>query len=317
MKNKYKIVMIGLGSIGTRHLNNITSLFKQRSISYTVDLVRHDSTKPLDENIKPLIHDIYYSIDSLPNDYDVAFITNPTDKHFETVMAIRDKTVHMFIEKPIFDHLKHPLHALSFNKQGIYYVACPLRYTNVIQYLKNTVDLTCVFSARIISSSYLPDWRPGTDYRQSYSANAKQGGGVSIDLIHEWDYIIYLFGLPMEVMNFRGHFSDLEIDSDDLSIYIARYEKLLVEVHLDYFGRKPVREIQLFTESEHIVGDLIKSEIRYEKSGKVISFHELRNDYQMKEIETFFDMIEGKISNHNSLQTALSTLSIAKDGVIL
>ncbi len=317
MKKNYKIVMIGLGSIGMRHLNNMATLFKYRDISYTIDLVRHDSTKPLDEKIKPLIHDIYYSIDSMPNDYDIAFITNPTDKHFETVSAILDKTVHMFIEKPIFDHLRHPLHALSFNKHGVYYVACPLRYTNVIQYLKETVDPSSVFSARIISSSYLPDWRPDTDYRQSYSASANQGGGVSIDLIHEWDYILYLFGRPKEVLNFRGRFSNLEIDSDDLSIYIARYEKMLVEVHLDYFGRKPVREIQLFTESEQIVGDLIKSEIRYEKSGEVISFHELRNDYQMKEIEAFFDMIEGKLLNHNSVQTALSTLSIAKDGIIL
>lgn len=317
MVKNYKVVLIGLGSIGTRHLNNIVTFFEQRKITYTIDLVRHDSKNQMDEKIKSLIHNVYYSIDALSDDYDVAFITNPTDKHFETVMAIRGKSKHMFIEKPVFEHAEHPINDSTFMNDGIYYVACPLRYTDVIQYLKNNVDPSTVFSARIISSSFLPDWRPGTDYRQSYSAKTDRGGGVSIDLIHEWDYILYLFGSPSEVLNFRGTFSNLEIDSDDLSIYIAKYEKMLVEVHLDYFGRKSVREIQLFTESEQIIGDLIKSEIRYEKSGKVISFNESRNDFQMKEIEAFFAMIEGNLKNHNDIKTALSTLKIAKDGIVL
>ena len=48
-----------------------------------------------------------------------------------------------------------------------------------------------------------------------------------------WD----LFGMPLETFHFKGTYSDLEIDSDDLSVYIARYENMLAEVHLDYFGR--------------------------------------------------------------------------------
>ena len=62
------------------------------------------------------------------------------------------------------------------------------------QYVKNNVDLSKVYSARAISSSYLPDWRPGQDYRTTYSAHKDMGGGVSIDLIHEWDYLSWLFG---------------------------------------------------------------------------------------------------------------------------
>ena len=66
-----------------------------------------------------------------------------------------------------------------------YYVACPLRYNAVIQYIKDNIDLQDVISVRSISSSYLPDWRPGVDYRKTYSAKKELGGGVSIDLIHE------------------------------------------------------------------------------------------------------------------------------------
>ena len=69
---------------------------------------------------------------------------------------------------------------------------------------------------------------------------------MTIDLIHEWDYLVDLFGVPETICNIRGKYSDLEIDSDDLSIYIAQYPTLLAEVHLDYFGRTYRRSIELF-----------------------------------------------------------------------
>ena len=59
-----------------------------------------------------------------------------------------------------------------------------------------------------------------------------------------------LFGVPQQLYNFKGTYSDLEIDSDDLSVYIAKYPTLLAEVHLDYFGRGYRRSIELFCRDE-------------------------------------------------------------------
>lgn len=314
MKKNYKIAIIGLGSIGTRHLHNIVRVLGERETSFTIDLIRSGKGKELDNETKRLINEVFYSYDEVPDDYDVIFVTNPTNLHFETIKKYVTKTKHMFIEKPIFDRTDVLIEELFLKNDSIYYVACPLRYTSVIQYLKNHVDLDRVFCARVICSSYLPDWRPGSDYRTIYSAHKNQGGGVSIDLIHEWDYLHYLFGEPKQIYNIKGKFSNLEIDSDDLSIYIARYENMATEVHLDYFGRKPIREIQLFTDEETIVGDFINNEIRYLKSGKRMVFNESRDDYQCKEIKYFFDIIEGKEINHNNMEFALKTLKIAKIG---
>lgn len=102
----------------------------------------------------------------------------------------------------------------------------------------------------------------------------KLGGGVSIDLIHEWDYFCYLFWKPEEVCSFKSKYSDLEINSDDLAVSMARYPDKIAEIHLDYFGRNPMREIQLFTAGDIIVGDLIDQEVRFMKSQKNISFNE-------------------------------------------
>lgn len=314
MKSNYKIGMIGLGSIGMRHLHNIISVLKERDITYTIDLIRSGKGKELEKEVKQVINEIYYSCDEVPDDYDVIFITNPTHLHFETIKKYNSKTNNMFIEKPILDRIDVDMKELNLSEDGIYYVACPLRYTNVIQYLKHKCDLNKVYSARVICSSYLPNWRPNVDYRATYSAHKEQGGGVSIDLIHEWDYICYLFGQPEKVINIRGKFSNLEIDSDDLSLYIGKYKNMLTEVHLDYFGRKTIREIQLFTDEDTIIGDMVNSEIRYLESGRTISFKEKRNDYQLKEITYFFDILEGKEANHNDLFTAFKTLEIAKEG---
>ena len=105
-----------------------------------------------------------------------------------------DKTKHMFIEKPIFDSKEYRLEALNFNKSGVYYVAGPLRFSSVIQKLRDIIPHEKIYCVRVICSSYLPDWRPNVDYRLVYSASKEKGGGVAIDLIHEWDYITYLFG---------------------------------------------------------------------------------------------------------------------------
>lgn len=314
MQKRYKIAMVGLGSIGKRHIINIDKVLRSREIEYSIDLIRRKSSSSLDESLNEIISNVYIEHEYIPNDYDVIFITNPTHLHYDTIKEFCNKTKNMFIEKPVFDKTSMKISDLSLDTRGIYYVACPLRYTEVIQYVKNNVDLESVYSARVICSSYLPDWRLGLDYRETYSAHLDQGGGVSIDLIHEWDYMMYLFGKPKQVLNYRGKFSRLEIDSDDLSVYIAEYENMLAEVHLDYFGRKPIRELQLFSADETIVADIVTSEIRFLNENKVIRFNENRNAYQLKEVANFFDILEGKTNNENDIYTALATLKIAKEG---
>ena len=316
MQKRYKIAMVGLGSIGKRHLINIDKVLRSRKIKYSIDLIRRKNSISLDKALNEIISNVYIEYENIPNDYDVIFITNPTYLHYDTIRKFSGMTKNMFIEKPVFDNVAMNISELSLDKNGIYYVACPLRYTEVIQYVKNNINLESVYSVRVICSSYLPDWRPELDYQKTYSAHLDQGGGVSIDLIHEWDYMMYLFGKPKQVLNYRGKFSQLEIDSDDLSVYIAKYENMLAEVHLDYFGRKPIRELQLFAADETIVADIINSEIRFIKNNKVIQFNEDRNSYQVKEIECFFDLLEGKTNNENDIYKALATLKIAKKGEI-
>ena len=236
-----KVCFIGLGSIASRHMKNLKDIFGEE---IKIDVFRSGNGKPLDVALQSMIGQVYYDYANLPTDYDVMFITNPTRLHYETLLTVQNHAKHFFIEKPVFETGYEEIERLELKSDSVYYVACPLRYTNVIQYLKKNIDFSKVYSMRCISSSYLPDWRPGTDYRNTYSARKELGGGVSIDLIHEWDYISFLLGQPQKVQCFIGKKSNLEINSDDVAVYIAEYPDKFVELQLDYFGRASSRRIE-------------------------------------------------------------------------
>jgi len=158
----------------------------------------------------------------------------------------------------------------------------------------------------------LPDWRPNVDYRKIYSAIKELGGGVSIDLIHELDYLTYLFGMPDEIIRCIGKYSNLEISSDDLAIYICKYRDKLIEVHLDYFGRIQKREVELYCGDKVIVGDILKNKLII--GDKEFCFEENPNDKYIREMEYFIGCIENGVKTENEIQNAQSVLKLSREG---
>ncbi len=309
---KIKVCFIGVGSIAKRHIINLKQICQEQKIDVIIDACRNGASHELDPEIKDIIHSVYYGIENVPDDYNIAFVTNPTRCHFDTLVKMKDKAENFFIEKPVFDRDDLEFEKMGLDNNGVYYVACPLRYKNVVQYLKENIDFSKIYSIRSISSSYLPDWRPGTDYRTTYSAHKELGGGVAIDLVHEWDYITYLIGMPDKVYHLMGKLSGLEIDSEDLAVYIAEYKDKYVELHLDYFGRNTIRKIELYGQDDTIVCDLISNEIFFLQGGKKVNFQEERNDYQKRELQAFLKMIDGKEANGNDIKNACRILKLAK-----
>ena len=166
-----KICFAGLGSIGMRHLKNLADILKDRKIPFSVDSLR-STDRELSSEIKGYLDREYQSADDLPNDYDIILITNPTARHYETAMLLKDKAKNLFIEKPVFDRTDYDTSVFE-NAKGIIYVACPLRYTEVIRYMKDILKVEEIYAVRAICSSYLPEWRPETDYRDTYSSQKK------------------------------------------------------------------------------------------------------------------------------------------------
>lgn len=308
-----KICFIGLGSMGSRHLYNMNRLLQERGISCSFDAVR-SSERAISPSLQNLIGCTWSNTDDMPDDYDIVFVTNPTHLHYQTIKAVLNKTRHIFIEKPVFDKPGLDWENLPWRLDGVYYVACPLRYHRVTEWVKDFVEHNPVYAVRALCSSYLPEWRPDTDYRTCYSANAEMGGGVRIDLIHEWDYLSYLFGPPIQVSAMWGQYSNLEITSEDIALYIARYTDKLVSLQLDYFGRANRREVELLSGNEVVVGDYVKQEIRFLRSGKHISLAQTRDEMHLAELGSFLNMLVGSQMNHNPVEVAAKTLTLALGG---
>ena len=133
---------------------------------------------------------------------------------------------------------------------------------------------------------------------------------VTIDLIHEWDYLVELFGKPLEMHHFKGTYSDLEIDSDDLSVYIARYPTMLAEVHLDYFGRQYRRSIELFCKEGTVVADFGAGTLTL-ADGTVEHWDEPVNQRYLREMAYFLDYAQnGTGESVNTPATALDVLKL-------
>lgn len=309
--NELKVLFVGVGSIAKRHIRNLHAIGEKIGLAISIDAFRRrSSTAPIDG-----IKNEFTKISDVPCDYDIVFITNPTDQHLETLKLFHNKGKNFFIEKPVVSLSQlEEAKAFKLRSDCIYHVACPLRYNAVIQYIKAHVPVDEVISIRCISSSYLPDWRPDQDYRKTYSAHKDMGGGVSIDLIHEWDYLTYLFGWPEKVYSLIGKKSSLEIDSDDYAVYIAEYADKILELHLDYFGQRTIREIELFTKEDTILGDIVSNKITFLKSGKELDFKEERDDYQKRELLNYIDLIFGDKGRleENGVTHGLRLLSLSQ-----
>lgn len=306
-------LFIGLGSIGTRHLKNLHAICEKQGLTLCAHALRSDLNRPLRPGVAELLAAQFTTLEdpaALPR-YDMAFITNPTSLHAAALELVRGRAGALFIEKPIFSAEETGRNLSDLLPAGQKaYVAAPMRWCGAMLALKKHLPDLHPYCARVICSSYLPDWRPGVDYRTVYSAHKAMGGGVTIDLIHEWDYLVELFGKPERLYNLRGQYSELEIDSDDVSLYIAQYPHLLAEVHLDYFGRGYRRSIELFCPTGAAVADFGAGTLTL-PDGTVEDCREDVNERYIREMEYFLHYaLTGEGESLNTPATALDVLKL-------
>ena len=307
------VLFTAVGSIGTRHVGNLSKVCKQIGIDLNIDVCRY-TDRVLDNDLKKYIRNEIRNDDELVSKYDVVFITDETKTHYLNIMKYKNMCKHMFIEKPIFEDAVYNIDDIKpSNDSSVYYVACPVRFTDYFKELKKIVDHTDVYSARIIFSSYMPNWQKGRDYRKSFRCFTDRGGGVDIDSLHDIDYMTALFGQPIEVKRVAGHYSNLEMDACDLAVYIYEYQDKVIEVHLDYFGRNPNRRVELFTKDDVYIVDFNKKTVEKQLEGVTTSFAP-DDDFYFREMDYFINLInsEGKMENINTIENAYKSLKLSK-----
>ena len=251
-----KVLIIGLGSIALKHIEAIKKI-NHGAIIYALrsSIIANDN--------KDVIS--LYNLTDVPNDIDFILISNPTSLHAESILNVIDLKKPLFIEKPVFDSIinnENIVHLIS-QKNIKTYVGCNLRFHPALSFLKNYLNTKRpkINEVTIYCGSFLPNWRPLQDYTKSYSANKKLGGGVHLDLIHELDYAIWIFGKPLIYKSFKRKVSNLLIDTFDYTNYNLTYPDFNISITLNYYRLQPKRQIEIVLENEVLTCDLLNSTI--------------------------------------------------------
>jgi CMP-N,N'-diacetyllegionaminic acid synthase len=249
------ILLVGWGSIGKRHHEVLASL----PGAPRIDVVTSQPDCP--HRVASRMEDLG-DLDS----YDYFVIATETHRHYGQLAYLleRARGKAFLVEKPLFHEVSPPL-ALGANRV---YCGYNLRFHPILLELRKRLEGRRILSANIQAGQYLPQWRPGRDYRTGYGADPKKGGGVLRDLSHEIDYAQWLFGAFAEVRAVNRKISDLEIESEDYSSMIAKTRAgVWCTVTLDYLAQLPHRTIFINTDRESFSADLIRGRLEVSAEG--------------------------------------------------
>ncbi len=298
------ILIVGLESIGKRHLRNLVEL-GYRNISI---VTRHGIPVESFEEFE-----FYTSISSACSSkfVNVVIISTPTSNHIiDLLEALENNIKNIYLEKPIshsLDNIKEIERKVSISNVNIV-VGYDLHFDPGLILMKEYIDSNKI--GKIVSfvsevGQYLPDWRPGVDYRKSMSAHKNQGGGVMLDLVHEFDYINWLVGPIRSITGKNNKISNLEIDTEDVSVNIIETDSgVLGTIHLDYLQCELSRTCKVIGDDGMIIWDYKNSTLKFmshnDRSWIVHDFSERnRNDRFMDIMSSFMNSCNG--SNDNRL----------------
>ena len=311
-----KILVVGYGSIGKRHVNN---LIKIKNLDILICTKNKEAEILSKQGIK-----IFKSIsESLKEKPEIGIICNETSLHIKTAIRLAKNNCHLFIEKPISNSLKglETISKLTKKKKLITMIGCDMRFDKCIKEIKKIIEhdeLGNILSVQSDNGSYLPDWHPYENYQKSYASRKDLGGGVVLTAIHEIDYLYWFFGSVAEVISFTGQYSDLKMSVEDLSVSLIKFNNNVIsELHLDYFQRPSTRSCKLVGTKGTLLWDDTSNEVKlYNNNTKKWSSKLKIDNYDwnqmyVEEMAYFLNCVKKRQKTFNSVEDGIKTLKIA------
>jgi predicted dehydrogenase len=299
-----KVLIVGLGSIARKHIDGLQSVEPE----ITIYALRSSRTS---QHIANVI-DLYSFTDVEKIDFDFVIISNLTSEHKNSIEQLRNLGIPLFIEKPLYHSLAIENLVLSVERQHIItYVACNLRFLDSLRFIKQHIEKENVRinEVNVYCGSYLPEWRKGIDYKKNYSVIPELGGGVHIDLIHEIDYLYWLFGIPPKTTKSFSNVSSLDIRSFDYANYCLRYLQFNASVVLNYYRKDAKRTLEIVSENETINVDLLTNTVSV-NNRVVFQSHKRIADTYIEQMNYFIDCVKEKRNTFNTIRDAYNVLQI-------
>ena len=240
-----RILIVGLGSIGTRHLRLARQLLPDADIR----VLRRQPCDSVPEYANGCLQSLAAAIDFAPQ---IAVIANPSTLHMRAALPLANAGAHLLVEKPLSATPENVGQLLTtcHKQKTVLLTGYNLRFLPSLQQFRNLLEQAVigkVLSVRCEIGQYLPAWRPDNDYRQSVSARRELGGGALLELSLERGYLRWIFGEVDWVNATLSRQSSLEINVEDTVHLLLGFQplsdghQLIGSVSLDFIRRDTTR----------------------------------------------------------------------------
>ena len=331
-----KILFLGLGSMGQRHLQNIQKLQKEKKLPDNLEffgLVRpEDRHRVIREGQEKKVADSseYYGMTPVVSwteakkvRPDAVFVTNPSSLHIPSALEFARLGSDLFIEKPL-GHTTRGLSELERivkSKKLITMVGFQTRFNPLVTKIKDLVGSKRgrIISAAFTWNTFLPAHHIYEDYSKGYAARKDLGGGVVLGLIHEIDLVCYLLGLPKKVIAVGGKLSNLHMNVEDtvaaLLLYAKKGKTFPVTLRLSYAQTKEVRKFEFqFEDSTLFVDSVGNRYALYGKEGELVeekTDSTIRNELFEAEVLHLFECVNVRKESNVNIVEARKSLQVA------
>ena len=296
-------LIIGLGSIAKKQiivlkkLEKKTKIFKlisknkKKSINYINDLI-------LKYNLK------------------LALVCTPANTHLDYINYLKEKKINYLVEKPLIkDSQLNRLNIKNYKKSNITeLVGYQLKFNKILLKIKKFLSLKKIgkiYNVKIFVNSFLPNWRK-SNLKKSLSLSEKKGGGVLLELSHEIDYMIWLFGKPKYLKAIIDKNNIFKKNIDEKVCIFFYYENKTVQMDMSFNSRIEQRGIIINGSKGSLKGDLLKKKLIYTKSNKLnIIYSSNQNNIDMlKDQMNFFLNSVKKNKKANNIIQSLEVIKI-------
>ena len=315
-----KFLIIGCGSIGKRHIENLLEL------NHSPDniCVWNRGAERLNQVKKLYKVKTFTSLEGVfkterPN---ISFICSPTSKHLENAYLAAKYNCDIFIEKPISHNSKNLGNFRTYckKKKLIVQVASNLRFhlgPSKILKIINNLEVGDIIWAEFYCGMSLPTWHPKEDYKKMYSSKKKLGGGVLLDIIHEIDLACWFFGTCKNVIGRSYNSGTLDIETDEFADLILLYKDKNVCIHLDYIQNPYSRGIKVIGKKGILTWSLEDNFIKLYKNKKkekkiIFPKNYKKNDMYVEQLKYFIKCVKKRQQPHNNIQSGIDSLKIVE-----
>jgi predicted dehydrogenase len=318
VKQPRRILICGLGSIGRRHLRLLQAL--DPSLELAAWRSGHGSDCPE----KDLLVASFTSLaEALAWQPEAAIVASPAPFHGAQAAELAAAGVALLIEKPLGTG-EEPLTAWlplqSAAKKGLpILVGYVLRHDPALPLLQAWLAagrIGTLVSAYGRCGSWLPDWRPGSDYRQGVSARRELGGGVLLELSHDLDLLRTLLGSLTVTAADLSRSGLLEIDVEDRALLALQTATgLPVSLQLDFCTRPPARLLVVQGTEGEIRWDLVRGCLSWmDRQGLVHVEHFPRGaeERYRRQLKHFLACCRGDAESLVSVKDGLAVLELVR-----